>query len=498
LKENIMSTNLLETTKVLLSKLDEHPENVRSTYDEASLKELAQSIESIGLISPLTVREVDGRYQIIAGHRRFRALQLTSIKHVSVIIRELSDAEVQTVMLIENVQREDISPIDEARGYLRLTSEFGFTNSQLAKQVGKSPSHITRRIALLKLADTTQQAIVAGTLSLELAYDLTQVDAELRKPLEKSAAKGNLQKFEVDGALRKQERIKVAAKLRKLFDDYGVKTTTELLPYNEHHLWTSTVMTLEDAKEWTPKRGEVVYYRDGDAQFTLRTKLTAAQIRKEEQQEAAKAEAAKKERVENATPWDLWDMARIDHQRNEAEARRDWDEQVQQYRVGMLDALSPRELAEFAVNMVVNEVINEYHRYLPFFDVPEGLTGEDADADRAEAFIRTQKKAELLRAYYKRAVHSYMNNAKTFINHEAKLRMLAEGLSPIEVPAFDLIEPWIDANGEWVLDRPVPVEDAPYGYNEITGEPISEEEYEAMLQQAEDDADQQEAGVEAA
>jgi ParB family chromosome partitioning protein len=139
----------------------------RRHFDTEALTELADSIEKHGLMQPIVVRAIkEGRYEIIAGERRWRAAKLASMREVPVIIREVDDAEALELALIENIQRADLNPLEEAAGYQRLMDEFGYTQEKLAPVVGKSRSHIANLLRLLKLPDSVKHRIDTGQLTM--------------------------------------------------------------------------------------------------------------------------------------------------------------------------------------------------------------------------------------------------------------------------------------------------------------------------------------------
>jgi len=148
---------------------DLHPSglNPRKAFDEAELAELAQSIRSKGLLQPIIARpdRARGGYQIVAGERRWRAAQKASAHTVPVIVRELSDQEAAELALIENVQRTDLNPIEEATGYNELIERFGYTQEQLADVIGKSRSRLANMLRLLKLPAPVQSLVRDGQLA---------------------------------------------------------------------------------------------------------------------------------------------------------------------------------------------------------------------------------------------------------------------------------------------------------------------------------------------
>jgi ParB family chromosome partitioning protein len=138
----------------------------RQDIDEAALKELADSIKSKGVIQPLIVRPIaHGVYELVAGERRWRAAQAAGLAEVPVLVRALSDQETLEYSLIENLQRDDLNPIEEARGYARLMEEFSYSQEQLAERLGKDRSTVANALRVLKLPEEIQRAVRRGTLS---------------------------------------------------------------------------------------------------------------------------------------------------------------------------------------------------------------------------------------------------------------------------------------------------------------------------------------------
>lgn len=151
----------------------------RRSFDEASLTELAESIKAHGLLQPILVRrskQGGDMYEIIAGERRWRASQKAQLHEVPVIILDLSDIETLEIALIENLQREDLNAVDEARGYQRLLEEFGHTQEQLAKALGKSRPHIANMVRLLSLPDDVLDLLRDGKISAGHARALITAD----------------------------------------------------------------------------------------------------------------------------------------------------------------------------------------------------------------------------------------------------------------------------------------------------------------------------------
>ena len=152
-------------TEVDLDRLVPNRRQPRVAFDEAKLQELSRSIGSSGLIQPIVVRALEGdSFEIVAGERRWRAAQMAQCHEVPVVIRTLSDRETLEIALIENIQRQNLSPIEEARGYRRLLNDFGETQENIARQVGKSRSHIANVVRLLNLPEPVQKWLEEGAL----------------------------------------------------------------------------------------------------------------------------------------------------------------------------------------------------------------------------------------------------------------------------------------------------------------------------------------------
>lgn len=150
----------------------------RTRMDEASLQELAQSIKAQGLMQPVLVRQVGaGRYEIIAGERRVRAARIAGIEAVPVLIKDVPDDAAAAMSLIENIQRENLNPLEEAQGLKRLTSDFGMTHEQAAQAVGRSRSAASNLLRLLNLAEPVQQQLLSGELEMGHARALLPLSA---------------------------------------------------------------------------------------------------------------------------------------------------------------------------------------------------------------------------------------------------------------------------------------------------------------------------------
>lgn len=172
-----------EQTEVDVNAIIPAPMQPRTNFDEGSLEGLADSIRTHGIVQPLLVRRQGDRYELIAGERRWRAARLAGLAKVPVIVKDVPDKDLLEIALIENIQREDLNPIEEAQAYRRLIENVGLTQEALAARVGRDRSYITNYLRLLKLPDDLQQLVVEGRLSTGHArtlLGLSHVDQQRR------------------------------------------------------------------------------------------------------------------------------------------------------------------------------------------------------------------------------------------------------------------------------------------------------------------------------
>ena len=163
-------------TIVKITKVEPNREQPRKNFDEDALQELADSIKQFGLLQPILVQDRGDYYEIIAGERRWRAAKLAGLKEVPVIIRNYSSQEIVEISLIENIQREDLNPIEEALAYKRLLEEFNLKQDEVAERVSKSRTTVTNSMRLLKLCDGVQQMIIDDMLSTGHARALIPIE----------------------------------------------------------------------------------------------------------------------------------------------------------------------------------------------------------------------------------------------------------------------------------------------------------------------------------
>lgn len=164
------------TLMVKLSKVEPNREQPRKNFDEDSLQELAESLKQFGMLQPILVQNRGDYYEIIAGERRWRAAKIAGLKEVPVIVRKLTDQEIVEISLIENIQREDLNPIEEAQAYKRLLTEFHLKQDEVAERVSKSRTAVTNSMRLLKLCDEVQKMVVDDMISTGHARALISIE----------------------------------------------------------------------------------------------------------------------------------------------------------------------------------------------------------------------------------------------------------------------------------------------------------------------------------
>ena len=170
-----------EEVYVNINKVEPNREQPRKKFDEDSLLELSESIKQFGVLQPLLVQEKENYYEIVAGERRWRAAKLAGIKEIPIIVKKLTAQEIVEISLIENIQREDLNPIEEAIAYKRLLTEFNLKQDEVAERVSKSRTAVTNSIRLLKLNEKVQQMVVDEMLSTGHARALLSIeDKELQ------------------------------------------------------------------------------------------------------------------------------------------------------------------------------------------------------------------------------------------------------------------------------------------------------------------------------
>jgi len=191
---------------VRISEIEQNRNQPRKTFDDAALTELAESIQAHGMIQPIVVRAVgEKRYQIVAGERRWRAAKLIGLSEVPVIIRDLTDTEASQIALIENLQRENLNPIEEAMGYQALMEQFHMTQDEVAKTVGRSRPAVANSLRLLNLPVLVQELLEKGRLSVGHAKALAGIkDEHLLIQCAQRAAEDRITVREIEAIAQRQ------------------------------------------------------------------------------------------------------------------------------------------------------------------------------------------------------------------------------------------------------------------------------------------------------
>jgi ParB family chromosome partitioning protein len=202
----------------------------RRHFDERHIEELAESIRSKGVLLPLIVRRDSDGYVLVAGERRWRAAQRAGLRELPVMVREVTDNESFEIALIENIQREDLNPVEEAEAYKRLIEEHGLTQEELAARVGKERSTVANSLRLLRLPDAIKEAIVAGQLSMGHARALLAIsdEGDLRKAAEKVIAE-NLSVRAVEALVQRLRSRRLPGKKRDAHGSAQVRHLIEKL-----------------------------------------------------------------------------------------------------------------------------------------------------------------------------------------------------------------------------------------------------------------------------
>lgn len=199
--------------KLKISQVEPNRGQPRKNFDKEALEELAESIRQHGVLQPLIVQKRDDYYEIIAGERRWRAAKLAGLKEVPVVIRDMSDQEIVEISLIENIQRENLNPIEEAEAYRRLLTEFHLTQEEVAARVSKSRTAVTNSMRLLKLDERVRQMVIDGMLTTGHARALLAIeDAELQFQTANKVFNEKLNVRDVEKLVKKTGKEKPAKK----------------------------------------------------------------------------------------------------------------------------------------------------------------------------------------------------------------------------------------------------------------------------------------------
>lgn len=231
---SIEENNSIQPVKLDIMDIEPNKEQARKQFDEAALSELADSIAQHGVLQPLLVRPIiGGGYQLIAGERRWRASRIAGLTQVPVIIKELTDDEAAIISLIENLQREDLNPIEEAYGFASLIKDFDLTQEEAAQRVGKSRPAVANALRLLRLPQEVIDAVREGKLSAGHARALAAIDDEktaifaAKTVMEKGLSVRETEKLVKALTAEKKEKKKTAAR-NSFFDEVELSLNNSL------------------------------------------------------------------------------------------------------------------------------------------------------------------------------------------------------------------------------------------------------------------------------
>lgn len=217
-----------------ISEVEPNREQPRKNFDEDELQELAESIKQHGVISPLLVVKRDGYYEIVAGERRWRAATIAGLKEVPVIVRDLTEQEILEISIIENLQRVDLNPIEEALAYKRLMTEFNLTQDEVAEKVSKSRTAIANSVRLLKLSNDVQQMLIDDMISSGHARALLGIENEeeqfilAQRVFDEKLSVRDIEKIVKNRSKEKVEKKKIETQFTNVYTDIETKLKDRL------------------------------------------------------------------------------------------------------------------------------------------------------------------------------------------------------------------------------------------------------------------------------
>lgn len=233
--DSLFSENATDTgasVDIRLSDIEPNRDQPRKVFDEAALNDLAESIKQHGLIQPLLVRPLSsGRYQIVAGERRWRASRLAGLDKVPVVVREMDDKQTMEIALIENLQREDLNPIEEAKGYKQLMDTYGFTQEEVALSVNKSRPAVANALRLLNLTDKEIKLLEEGLITSGHARALLSITDEEQRKIATDLAKNGCSVRELEKMAQKlkgKPTVRREKSRYKLYEEVEIALTKEV------------------------------------------------------------------------------------------------------------------------------------------------------------------------------------------------------------------------------------------------------------------------------
>lgn len=472
-----MTTTTLDNM-IPIDLVDEHPDNIRTIIDDTQLDDLVASIKGVGLINPITVIADSGRFTVIAGHRRLRAFRKAhpDARTIPALLTTAADIKQATAMMIvENVQRADISPIDEARGYLRLTAEHKIKVKDLAKMVGRSVAHIQDRLSLLVLPDDLQP-LIGSTVPLTTASKLAKVqDAKSLKELSKDAKSGKLQDWKIDNVLRserhKGERDTMVKHLEKMGVPFFDKVTDAGVPWK--NLDRLDEFTVETVKTFTfdPAHIHVLL----GPRLSVYRQLTDAEVAERDTERELGLKPG-----QERTPWHDWREQMDDYE----DLVDEWKDRCLAEWGPFLQSMSMKQLQTAVLEFVMADTAGSSKGRFAGYHSPLKLRlmlGLDEDKPSDEQLKEYMKDmATTLHVYVaRRVLAGALEDSAIAGQYENHLSSVGLAVEP-PMPDHLAVEPWQDADGKWIVDRPEP-EDA------VSPDDHLESAYEDLTYAADDD-----------
>ena len=235
-QKNVKKETKEKSSEILLSQIRANQYQPRTSFDQKKLEELSDSIKKHGVIQPVLVRKDGNGYELVAGERRFRAAKLANLKKIPVVVSNISDVQSLEIAILENIQREDLNPLEVAKGYQRLKDEFGYTQEAVAKSVGKPRSSVANSLRLLTLSPKIQDEIDKGAISeghakVLLSVDGTKADQLLMRIISENLSVRDLEKQITESSpqtLKKEKKSRDELNLESaLSSRIGSKVTIE-------------------------------------------------------------------------------------------------------------------------------------------------------------------------------------------------------------------------------------------------------------------------------
>jgi ParB family chromosome partitioning protein len=252
-----------DANEVAIDLIDPSAVQPRSVFNDAKLEELAKSIASNGVVQPVLLRRKGARYELIAGERRWRAAQLAGLTKVPAVVREVPDDQVLEIALIENLQREDLNPIEEATGYKKLIETLGLTQETVAVRVGRDRSYVTNYLRLLRLPEDIQELLQSGRISTGHARTLLGLEqADLQRRVARKIIEQDLSVRKTEQLVREAQRPgdRPAVKAPKSVEGDANTRAAETKLRRRF----GTKVSIRQPQGTSPGKIEIEYYNDAD------------------------------------------------------------------------------------------------------------------------------------------------------------------------------------------------------------------------------------------